>query len=88
MGTKSNNKYPDVENFHGSKDDRDKWDSWKMHLKSKFMISWDLFETEIYKILYIRDYCKDTVYDIIKSKADLDSADHYLTSDEMILDLD
>ncbi len=46
-GTKSNNKYTDVKNFHGNDDDRHTWDSWKMHLKSKFMMSWELFETEV-----------------------------------------
>ena len=85
---KSNNKYPDVSNFHGNEKDQEEWDSWKNHLKSKFMMSWELFETEVSKILYIRDHCKDTAYDIIKSRADLDSADPYLTASEMINDLE
>ena len=52
------------------------------------MMSWELFETEVSKILYIRDHCKETAYDIIKSRADLNIADPYLTSDEIIIDLE
>ena len=52
------------------------------------MISWELFETEVFKILYIRDHYKETVYDIIKSRADLSTADPYLTLDEIIADLE
>ena len=51
-------------------------------------MSWELFEIEVSKILYIRDYCKETVYDIIKSRADLSIADPYLTLDEIIADLE
>ena len=51
-------------------------------------MSWELFETEVAKILYIRDYCKDIVYNIIKTKADLDAADHYLSAEEVITDLE
>ena len=87
-GAKSNNKYPDVKDFMGNNEDRDTWDSWKMHLKSKFMMSWELFETEVSKILYIRDHCKETAYNIIKAKADLDARDHYTTADEVIADLE
>ncbi len=87
-GSKSNNKYPDVKDFHGNDDDRHTWDSWKIHLKSKFMMSWELFDSEISKIVYIRDHCKETAYDIIKGRADLDVPGHYDTADEMILDLE
>ena len=87
-GGKSNNKYPDVKDFKGNHEDRDTWDSWKMHLKSKFMMSWELFETEVSKILYIRDHCKDVAYNIIKAKADLDAIDHYITAEEVITDLE
>ena len=77
-----------MSNFHGNEKDQEEWDSWKNHLKSKFMMSWELFETEVSKILYIRDHCKDTAYDIIKSRVDLDSADPYLTASKMINDLE
>ena len=87
-GTKSNNKWPDVPQFYGNLSDRDTWESWRMRLESKFMMSWELFETEIAKILYIRDHCKDVAYDIIKGKAKLDAADHYETADEAISDLE
>lgn len=59
-----------------------------MHLKLKFMMSWELFETEVAKILYIRDHCKETVYDIIKARADLNNPDPYVISDEVITDLE
>ena len=28
--SKSNNKWPDVKDFHGNKEDRDTWESWRM----------------------------------------------------------
>lgn len=59
-----------------------------MYLQSKFMQSWELFETEVSKILYIRDYCKDVVYNIIKARANLDHAEHYTIADEIIIDLE
>ena len=85
--SKSNNKYPDVKDFHRNEEDRHTWDSWKMHLNSKFMMSWELFETETSKILYIRDHCKETAYDIIKGRANLNNLDHYLLAEEVIFDL-
>ena len=36
---------------------------------------------------YIRDHCKSTAFDVIKSRADPISEDPYLTSDEMIQEL-
>ena len=87
-GTKSNNKYADVPLFYGNHDDRDTWESWRMHLQSKFMMSWELFETEVSKILYIRDHCKDVAYNIVKAKANLEAADHYETADEVLIDLE
>ena len=51
-------------------------------------MSQELFKTEVSKILYIRDHYKNTAYDIIKSRADLDSADPYLTASEIINDLE
>ena len=87
-GPKSNNKYADVDNFFGNDKDRDDWDAWRMHLGSKFMQSWELFETEVSKILYIRDHCKDVAYNVIKAKANLDAADHYHTAEEMIEELE
>ena len=86
--TKSNNKYPDVKNFHGNDDDRHEWESWRMHLESKFLMSWELFETEVSKILYIRDHCKETAYDVVKARADLKNVDHYTLAEDMIQDLD
>lgn len=84
IAQRSNNKYPDVENFHGIDKDRHIWDFWQMHLESKFMQSWELFEIEVSKILYIRDYCKEVVYNVIKARADLKNPDHYVVADDMI----
>ena len=50
-------------------------------------MSWELFETKIMKILYIRDHYKDIVYNIIKVKTDLDTVDHYITINKVIIDL-
>ena len=52
------------------------------------MMSWELFETKVFKILYIRDYYKNVIYNIIKAKADLDVVDYYITMKEVILDLE
>ncbi len=52
------------------------------------MMSWELFKIEVSKILYIRDYCKETAYNIIKGRADLDTPNYYTISDKMILDLE
>ena len=59
-----------------------------MYLKSKFIISQKLFETKVFKILYIRDYYKKIIYDIIKSKADLKALDYYNILEEIIIDLE
>ena len=88
VNSKSNDRYPDVKDFQGNAEDRETWESWKMHLQSKFMQSWEMFETEVSKILYIRDHCKDVAYNIVKAKANLDNAEHYITADEMIMDLE
>ena len=58
-----------------------------MHLKSKFIISWELFEIKIAKILYIRDYCKETIYDIIKARVDLNNLNYYIIVDKIITNL-
>lgn len=31
-----NKRYPDVDDFHGSKENRHKWESWRLHLYAKF----------------------------------------------------
>ena len=52
------------------------------------MISWELFKTEIAKILYIRDYYKETIYNIIKVRADLNNLDYYVIANKVIADLE
>ena len=51
------------------------------------MISWELFETEVSKIFYIRDHYKDVVYNIVKTKIDLNITDYYYVANKMILKL-
>ena len=77
-----------MKNFHEIDKNRYKWDSRKIYLKLKFIISWELFNTKITKILYIRDYCKETIYNIIKDKVNLDAIDYYLTIKEIIVELE
>ena len=81
---KSNNKYEDVLNFYGIDKDRDKWESWRIHLEFKFWASWELFEDEYFKIIYIRDYCKKTAFDIIKVKVNIKNSEYYVLSDDML----
>ena len=85
-----NKRYPDVPNFHGSKDDKHKWDGWRMHLYSKFNKSAAEFPTEEDKIDYVRDRCKDAAFDVIKTRADNTYANPnpYLTVEEMVAELD
>lgn len=82
-----NKKYPDVSMFHGV-EDRDEWESWKLHLESKFRHSATLFTCEQDKIDYIRDHCKATAFEVIKTRATLSSDNPYLTASEAIQDLD
>ena len=57
-------------------------------MKFKFIISWELFEIEILKILYIRDYCKETTYNIIKAQVNLNNVDYYITTNKIITNLE
>ena len=86
-GAGLNKRYPDVPDFHGTHD-RNTWDSWRQHLKAKFRQSAVIFPSEYEKIDYIRDHCKSVAYDVIKSRADDDALDPYLTAQEMIDELD
>ncbi|CAD6587685.1 MAG: hypothetical protein ASARMPREDX12_002976 [Alectoria sarmentosa] len=52
------------------------------------MQSFKLFETEMSKILYIRDHYKNTIYDVIKDKANLKNPQHYVFANDMIQDLE
>lgn len=86
--SKSNNRYPDVPDFYGNEKDRHTWESWRMHVESKFQQSWELFETELSKMLYIRDKCKDIAFNVIKARADMKNPEHYTESDQMLYDLE
>ena len=83
-----NKRYPDIKDFHGNSNDRDTWDSWKLHLRAKFKASAILFPSEWDKIDYIRDHCKSIAFEVIKARANPDSDNPYNTADETIRDLD
>ena len=59
-----------------------------MHLESKFQISYDLFETKVSKILYIRDHYKDIAFNTIKTRADMKNPEYYTLAEEILEDLD
>lgn len=84
----NNKKYPDVPTFYGNADDREKWEAWRLHLESKFHQSAVLYTCEQDKIDYIRDHCKDTAFEVIKTKANPASVKADLNASEMIQDLD
>ena len=84
---KSNNKYPNVKNFHKTDKNKHIWDFWQIYLESKFIQNWELFEIEIFKILYIRDYCKKITYNVIKIKTNLKNLDYYIITDNIIQNL-
>lgn len=84
----TNKKYPDVPTFYGNADDREKWEGWGLLLEFKFRQSAVLYTREQDKIDYIRDHCKETVFEVIKTKANPTSPNAYLTVLEMIQDLD
>lgn len=88
IAVSNNKRYPDVPDFYGSKDDRHKWDGWRMHLYSKFRQSAGEFPNELDKIDYVRDHCKDTAFDVIKTRSDMSHYNPYSTADEMIVELD
>ena len=76
-----NKYYPDVPEFHG---DHDKWDSWRLHLQSKFRASAMLVPTEQARIDYICDHCKSIAIEIIKTRC-LDGTQS--TAQEVLEDL-
>ena len=47
-----------------------------------------MYTCEQDKIDYIKEYCKDITFEVIKTKANLTSANTYLTTSEMIQDLE
>jgi hypothetical protein len=53
-------------------------------LKIKFRQSAILYNNEKNKIDYIKDHCKNSVFDIIKIRADSEKFNSYLTADKMI----
>lgn len=83
----TNKRYPDVPDFYGTKD-RDKWEGWRLHLYAKFRQSSTLFPTESDKIDYVRDHCKETAFDVIKTRSDPFHQNPYVTAEEMVEELD
>lgn len=78
-------KYPDVEKFYG---DKEVWESWQLHLYTKFYKSWSLFPNETDKIVYIRDHCKKLAWNIIRARSKASTHNPYLTAKEMMTDLE
>ena len=83
---KSNNKYPDIDNFHSTEGSKAQ-DAWEAHLRSKFRHSQELFEDEQSKIDYIRDHYKGITFNIVKARAVKTAVNPYLTAEEPISDL-
>ncbi|CAD6581822.1 MAG: hypothetical protein ASARMPREDX12_000676 [Alectoria sarmentosa] len=81
----TNKYYTDVDEFHG---DASKWEAWQLHLQAKFRASAMLFPTEQSRIDYIRDHCKSTAFDIIKTRCLNNTTSPYVTAQEMLEDLD
>ena len=57
-------------------------------MESKFRQSAVLYTCEQDKIDYIRDHCKETAFEVIKTKANSTSPNAYHTVSEMIQDLE
>ena len=80
-----NNKYyPDVLNFYG---DRTQWEFWQLYLEAKFRASGLLYSTDQLRIDYIRDHCKSTAFDVIKARCSKLAVHPYVTSEEVLKDL-
>ena len=58
-----------------------------MYLDSKFQMSYELFEIEVSKILYIRDNYKDVAFNTIKTRADMKNPKHYILAEDILDDL-
>ena len=50
-------------------------------------MSYDLFDTKVSKILYIRDYYKDMVFNTIKTRANMNNPKYYTLVEEILEDL-
>lgn len=81
----SNNRYPDIEKFHG-KEDEDVH-RWIESAKNKFEQSHELFPEESDKIKYLLHYVKNDAYAIIKDRAMRDAEDPYADSEELFQEL-
>ena len=77
-------KYSDVDYFY---DDRDKWNQWRTHLKTKIWTCKWQFSIEQHKINYTRDHIKSIAFDIIEIRVCFDSNNPYLNLDEMLQNL-
>lgn len=74
--------------FYDDTEDKEKYEGWQLHLESKFCQSAILYTCKQDKIDYIRDNYKDTAFEVIEHKANPTSAHIYVTSSEMIQDLE
>ena len=58
-----------------------------MHLFIKFRQSVVKFFIELNKIDYVKDYCKDIVFDVIKTRANMSYSNSYIVAEQMIVKL-
>ena len=79
-----NIKYFDIDDFY---DDKEKWKQWKENLLTKIWICFLQFSIEQHKINYARRYTKETAYDIIKTRTNIDNENFYSTIDELLKNL-
>ena len=77
-------KYSNIDDFY---DDKDKWKQWKKDLLTKIWICSLQFSIEQHKINYARRHTKEIAYDIIKTRARIDSDSFYSTIDELLKNL-
>lgn len=59
-----------------------------MHFLAKFRQSAREFPDKLDKIDYVRDHCKDTAFNVIKTRSDMSHHNPYSTAEEMVTKLD
>ena len=70
--------------FYNNAEEKEKWEGWQLYLESKFHQNAILYTYESDKIDYIRDYCKDIAFEVIKAKANSIFANRYFISSKMM----
>ena len=57
-------------------------------MKLKFWINYELFKIKKLKIVYIRNYCKNVIFDYIKIKTNIINQNYYIKIENIIQDLE